>query len=86
MKDTIKAKVEYIVRKAHDKRDGKEYRILFDGDEMIMVAVPLSLNDHYYHVDNNECYHVLERFTTRSGTNFIYSRDEEINVDYLVKV
>lgn len=85
-KTTIKAKVEYIVKKARDKRDGKEYRVLFDGDEMIMAAYPLSLNDHYYHAENNECYHVLERFTTRSGANFIYSRDEELDADYLVKV
>ena len=57
-----------------------------DGDGMIMAAYPLSLNDHYYHAENNECYHVLERFTTRSGANFIYSRDEELDADYLVKV
>lgn len=85
-KTTIKAKVEYIVKKAHGKRDGKDYRLLFDGNEMIMAAYPLSLNDHYYHIENNESYHVLERFVTRSGANFIYSRDEELDADYLVKV
>ena len=83
---TIKAKVEYIVMNEHDKRDGKEYRVLFDGDEMIMVAEKLSKQDHIENLEGNECYHVCERFITRTGAKFIYARDEEDDVDYLIRV
>ena len=83
---TIQAKVEYIVKKARDKRDGKEYRVLFDGDEMIMVAEKLNMHDHLENIENNECYHVCERFITRRGSTFIYARDEEADIDYLIRV
>lgn len=83
---TIKAKVEYIVKKARDKRDGKEYRILFDGDEFVMTAYVMSRDDHFANIEYNECYHVCEVFTTRTGKQFIYARDEELDADYLVKV
>ena len=83
---TIKAKVEYIVKSATRKVDGTEWYILYDGDEMIMAAEKLSKQDHLENLEGNECYHVCERFITRTGAMFIYARDEEADVDYLIRV
>lgn len=70
MKDTIKAKHEYIVKRATDKIEGTEFRILYDGDEFVMAAYAMS----------------REVFTTRTGKQFVYARDEELDADYLINV
>lgn len=86
MKDTIKAKHEYKVLRAEDKISGQEWRLLYDGEEFVMAGYPLECKYHYLNLEENECYHVLEVFTTRTGKQFIYSRDEEIDADYLVNI
>lgn len=86
MKDTIKAKHEYIVKRATDKIEGTEFRILYDGDEFVMAAYMMSREDHFANIEDNECYHVCEVFTTRTGKQFVYSRDEELDADYLVNI
>lgn len=87
MKDTIKAKVGYTVKNNyHDKRTGEKVWVLFDGDEMIMAAHIMSLEDHIENMKGNECYHICEEFHTVKGNKFIYSRDEEIDEDYLIKI
>ena len=45
-----------------------------------------TMQDHIEEMEGNECYHVCEVFTTIKGNQFIYTRDEEIDEDYLVKV
>ena len=86
MKDTIKAKHEYIVKYVICNIDGAEYRLLYDGDEFVMAAYIMSREDHFANIEGNECYHVCEVFTTRTGKQFVYARDEELDADYLVKV
>lgn len=86
MNNTIKAKNEYKVLRATDKIEGNEFRILYDGDEFIMAAHPLTRKEHYYNIEDNECYHICEVFTTRTGKQFIYARDEEIDADYLINI
>lgn len=86
MKDTIKAKVEYKVLRATDKVEGNECRLLYDGDEFITAGYPLTREDHYFNIEENESYHICEVFTTRTGKQFIYARDEEIDADYLINI
>lgn len=85
-KTTITAKEEYIVKRAMHKVDATEWYILYDGDTMIMAAEKLSKEDHLDNLVENECYHVCERFITRTGSMFIYARDEEADVDYLIRL
>ena len=86
MKDTIKAKHEFIVKRATDKIAGTEFLLLYDGDEFVMAAYTMSLEDHIANMEYNECYNVCEVFTTRKGKQFAYARDEEFGIDYLIKV
>ena len=86
MKNTIKAKHEYIVKHAAGKIEGSEFRLLYDGDEFVMAAYVMSREDHFANIEGNECYHVCEVFTTRTGKQFIYARDEELDEDYLIKL
>lgn len=86
MKDTIKAKAEYKVLRATDKIEGNEFRLLYDGDEFVMAGYPLTREEHYLNLEENESYHICEVFTTRTGKQFIYARDEEIDADYLINI
>lgn len=91
MRNTITAKVGYTVgytvkNNYHDIRTGQKVRVLFDGDVMIMGGHIKTMQDHIKEMEQNECYHVCEIFTTIKGNQFIYTRDEELDEDYLVKV
>lgn len=87
MRNTIKARVGYTVKNNYrDTRTGEKVRVLFDGDVVIMGAHIKTMQDHIEEMGQNECYHVCEVFTTVKGNQFIYTRDEELDEDYLVKV
>lgn len=86
MKDTIKAKKYYVLKGLHDKRTGKHIhgkRVLFDGDTPIMVATIKTKADFFEERDCNEAFSLLEIFTTRSGGQYAYWRDNETDEDFL---
>lgn len=86
-RNIITAKVGYTVKtNYHDTRTGEKVRVLFDGDEMIMVGHIKTMQDHCEELEQNEEYHVCEVFTTVKGNQFIYARDEELDKDYLIMV
>ena len=87
MKNTINAKIGYTVKNNyHDIWTGEKVRVLFDGDDLLFVGHIMTLEDHKDEMLNNEMYHVVEIFTTVKGNQFIYSRDEEADIDYLIKL
>ena len=83
-KDTIIAKEGYKIRFSKNKLKNVIY--LFDGENLIMIAEVMELNEFEYELLENECFGVCEVFTTLKGDKYIYCRDEEADIDYLVKV
>ena len=81
-KDTIKAKEGYKVRFPKNKN----VKYLFDGENLIMIAEVMELNEFEEELIENEGFWVCEVFTTLKGNKYIYCRDEEADIDYLVKV
>lgn len=51
-----------------------------------MIAEVMELNEFEQELSENECFRVCEVFTTLKGNKYIYCRDEEADIDYLVKV
>ena len=86
MKDTVKAKHVYIVKRVNVKIGERDLRVLYNGDEFIMLAYVMSREDHFANIEANECYHVCEVFTTITGKQYVYARDEELDADYLINV
>ena len=84
--DTIMAKNGYRIYNGRDKRDGRLMRLLKDGENDIMIAYDMTIDEHNINMRENECYHICEIFTTIRGNRFIYARDEESDEDYLIKV
>ena len=99
MRDTIKAKDGYRV--CGLRKDGELYalaswhftdeecthlRLLLDGDRIIMVACLISFDEYQKEKEQNEMFHLCEKFTTQVGNRFIYWRDEETDTDYLTKI
>ena len=85
-KDTIKAENGYIVKHVRHKYTGERFLLLCDGDKEVMIAEPMTKDDFEDDFENNEMFHIVEIFTTQKGNKFYYCRDEEIDVDYLVKM
>lgn len=96
--DTIKADIGYEV--CGLKRNGALYavaswhftdeecthlRVLLDGDTVIMVACLIPFDEYQKEREQNEMFHLCERFTTRRGNHYIYWRDEETDTDYITK-
>lgn len=90
MKSTITATSPkgFIVKHAHSRNTGTEYRILYDGERTIMAATPRTYSDFCNEVrkGNNESARFCECFRTAKGNTFIYWRDEETDEDFLTKV
>lgn len=86
MKDTIKAKDGYHVRKVRSIITGAEGYLIDDGDNPLFLAQKRSYNEYQDEMRDNECFSQCEVFTTVKGNQFIYWRDEEIDVDYITKV
>ena len=81
--DTIKAHVGYRVCKV---RNDASLRILRDGEVIIMVAHIMTYAELMSELEGNECFRVCEVFYTVKGNKFVYARDEEGDVDYIIKI
>lgn len=87
MKDTIKAKNGYKICNGHDICDNSKYKLLCDGDEILFGVKEIKTREwHEKEIEDNEMYHIVEVFTTIKGNQFIYSRDEETDEDFIVRV
>ena len=86
MKTTIRAKNGYTVKKILNRETGEVKRILRDSDNSIMIADIASIEQYNDDIANNEGFSFCECFETVKGNKFIYYRDNEIDVDYLVKL
>lgn len=85
-KDTIRAENGYVVKHVRHKYTGEKWLLLCDGEKEVMIAEPMTPEGFEDNMEGNECFHIVEIFTTTRGNKFYYCRDEEINVDYLVKI
>ena len=96
-KTTIKAKVGYKVRRIKNNSipmgfiDEFGYDIpclLFDGDDVIMIAGLRTYTAYRAEVHNggNEVARLCEIFETLKGNVFAYWRDEETDEDFLTKL
>ena len=89
MRNTIKAKFEYIVKAGRIVcGDGRKIEIytLYDGNEFIMIAKKASWEQYKDEAKDNECFNKCEVFTSRKGKQYIYWRDEEADIDYLTPI
>lgn len=85
MRNTIKAKVGYVVK--HLKSDYDTIR-LYDGDRLLFQGTLRTYEDY---VDecvngNDETAVKYEVFTTVKGNQFVYWRCEEYDEDYLTQI
>lgn len=60
-------------------------RAVMDGDRLVMVACLIPLDEYQREKEQNEMFHLCERFTTQKGYHYIYWRDEETDTDYITK-
>lgn len=86
MKTTIRAKNGYTVKKIVNRETEEIKRILRDGDDIIMIADIASIEQYNDDSKNNEGFAFCECFETVKGNKFIYYRDNELDIDYLVKL
>ena len=85
MRNTIKAKIGYTVRKS---KSMENFRAVFDGEELLFVGDLRSMEDYIdeYKNGGNECAVKYEVFTTIHGNQFIYWGCLETSEDYITKV
>lgn len=86
MRNTIKSRDGYHVRKVVNIVTGEEGFRVDDGDTPLFVARKRSYTDYKDEERDNEMFRRCEVFTTVKGSQFIYWRDEEIDADYITKV
>lgn len=86
MRNTIKAKDGYHVRKIRKNVAGEELYRIYDGAQPLFIAQKIDWEDYKDEKEQNECFNLCEVFTTEKGNQFIYWRDEEIDADYITKV
>lgn len=86
MRNTIKAKYGYRVRKVVNIDTGDEGFGVYDGSNLLFVGTKRPYSEYKDDERNNEMFRFCEIFTTVKGNQFIYWRDEEIDEDYITKV
>ena len=86
MRNTIKAKHGYHIRKGRNIVTGEELYLIYDGAQPIFVTQKRSWEDYKDEKEQNECFNLCEVFTTEKGNQFIYWRDEEIDADYITQI
>ena len=87
LRNTIKARNgEFHVRKVVNIINGEEGYRVDDGEYPLFVAVKLSYSDYLYNQENNEAFEQCEVFTAATHKQFIYWRDNEIDVDYITEL
>lgn len=85
MRNTIKAKVGYEVRRLKSKPDTVR---VYDGEVFLFEGERRSYEDYVEEVVNegNEMARKCEVFTTTKGNQFVYWRDEEADWDLITKI
>lgn len=86
MKDTIKAKEFYTVKRVRNIVTGQEGLRVDDGATPLFVATEKSLEEYKSDKAGNDAFEFCECFTTRKGNSFVYWRDNEIDEDYLTRI
>ena len=86
MRNTIKAKNGYRVKKVKNIITGEVARAILDGDDILFVAVERTYDDYKEEERDNEMFNRCEIFTTVQGNQYIYWRDEELDADYVTKI
>ena len=85
MRNTIKAKIGYEVRRLKSKPDTVR---VYDGDNFIFEGEMRTYEDYVDELVNagNEAARKCEVFTTVKGNQFVYWRDEEADWDLITKI
>lgn len=86
MRDTIKAKDGYRVKKVKNIITGEGGYRIDDGCNPVFVAQKRSYEDYKDEERQNEMFRFCEVFTTVKGNRFIYWRDDELDADYITKL
>ena len=86
MRDTIKSRAGYHVRKVVNIVTGREGYRVDDGCNPLFVAIKRPYSEYKDDERNNEMFRFCEVFTTVKGNQFIYWRDDEIDEDYITRV
>lgn len=86
MRNTIKSRDGYHVRKVVNIVTGEEGFRVDDGCNPLFVALKRSRLEYQDEKRQNEMFRFCEVFTTVKGNQFIYWRDDEIDEDYITKV
>lgn len=86
MRNTIKSRDGYHVRKVVNIVTGEEGVRVDDGGTPLFVARKRPYSEYQDDKRQNEAFRFCEVFTTVKGNQFIYWRDEEIDADYITKV
>lgn len=86
MRNTIKPKDGYHVKKVKLIDTGEVRYRIDDGEQPLLIAKKRSWDDYLDEKEGNECFHMCEVFTTVKGNQYIYWRDEEIDADYITRV
>lgn len=87
MKDTIKStNGGYRVVKVKNIITNETAYRIDDGKQPLFVAEKRSFEDYEDEHEENEMFVFCEVFTTQKGNQYIYWRDEEIDVDYITEI
>ena len=69
-----------------DETDMKNVKVVADGTSLVMFALLVPYKDYLEEREENECFNLCEVFTTRKGNQYVYWRDEEIDLDCITKI
>lgn len=86
MRNTIKAKEGYKVKKVQNIETGEYKFCVMDGRQKLFIAEKVGFEEYLYNKQNNECFRKCEVFTTVKGNQFIYWMDTETIEDFITKV
>lgn len=75
LRDTIKAKDGYRVRRVIHVITGEEAWRVDDGDHPVMLVQKRSWEEYLDERENNEEFYIFEIFTTVKGNQYIYWTD-----------
>ena len=83
MKITIKAKNGYRVGRCSQT----QWAVL-DGEKLVMFCKLVSMNEYREMMKSTDGdgYEICECFETVKGNKYIYFRDNECDIDYIVKI
>ena len=82
MSEAAKERYSWAVSELENRAD---FRLLYDGDVLIMPCVKTDLERFNDERVGNECFHLCEYFETSTGF-WAYWRDEETDTDFITKI